>query len=103
MSVLIRGLEIPKNCSECPVALSGKYCRINKTHTTYIKLPMRPEHCPLVELPEHHGDLIDVNEIRWDDHYDSDGNLSKYKIAYSDEMPNPVIKGEELNYEVYRR
>ena len=63
MSVLIRGLEIPKNCSECPVALSGKYCRINKTHTTYIKLPMRPEHCPLVELPEHHGRLIDADRL----------------------------------------
>lgn len=59
MSVLIKGLEIPKNCSECPVALSGKYCRINKTYTTYIKLPMRPEHCPLVE-----GRLIDADEMR---------------------------------------
>lgn len=63
MSVLIRGLEIPKNCSECPVALSGKYCRINQTHTTYIKLPIRPDHCPLTELPEHHGDLIDRNDL----------------------------------------
>lgn len=54
---------MPKNCSECPVALSGKYCRINKTYTTYIKLPIRPDHCPLVELPEHHGRLIDEDEI----------------------------------------
>lgn len=64
MSVLIRGLEIPKNCSECPVALSGKYCRINKTYTTYIKLPIRPDHCPLVELPEHYGRLIDADELK---------------------------------------
>ena len=85
---------MPKNCAECPVALCGKYCRINQTYTTYIKLPFRPDHCPLVELPEHHGDLVDVNEIRWDDHYDSDGNLSKYKIAYSDEMPNAIIEAE---------
>lgn len=34
--------------------------------------------------------LIDADEIRWTDHYDSDGNLSKYKIAFSDEMP-PVV------------
>jgi hypothetical protein len=99
MSVLIKGMRIPKNCAECPVALSGKYCRINQTHTTFVKLPMRPDHCPLVELPEHHGDLVDVNEIRWDDHYDSDGNLSKYKVAYSDEMPDPVIKGDQSNNE----
>lgn len=52
---------MPKNCSECPVALSGKYCRINQTYTTYIKLPIRPDHCPLVELPKHHGRLIDAD------------------------------------------
>lgn len=63
MSVLIRGMQMPKNCAECPVALSGKYCRINKTHTTYIKLPIRPDHCPLVELPEKHGRLIDAEAL----------------------------------------
>lgn len=63
MSVLIKDMQMPKNCSECPVALSGKYCRINKTYTTYIKLPIRPDHCPLTELPEHHGDLIDRNDL----------------------------------------
>lgn len=34
--------------------------------------------------------LIDADEIRWADHYDSDGNLSKYKVAFSDEMPPTV-------------
>lgn len=63
MSVLIKGIQMPKNCAECPVALSGKYCRINKTYTTYIKLPIRPDHCPLVEFPEHHGDLINRNDL----------------------------------------
>ena len=63
MSVLIKGMQMPKNCSECPVALSGKYCRINQTYTTYIKLPIRPNHCPLVELPEHHGRLIDGDKL----------------------------------------
>ena len=64
MSVVIRNMKIPKNCAECPVALCGKYCRINKTYTTYIALPIRPEHCPLVELPEHHGRLIDADEMK---------------------------------------
>ena len=61
MSVLIKGIQIPKNCAECPVALCGKYCRINQTYTTYIELPIRPDHCPLVELPDHHGRLIDAD------------------------------------------
>lgn len=36
------------------------------------------------------GRLINADEIRWADHYDPDGNLSKYKVAYSDEMPPAV-------------
>ena len=64
MSVLIKGMQIPKNCAKCPVVLCGKYCRINQTYTTYIELPIRPDHCPLVELPDHHGRLIDENEVR---------------------------------------
>ena len=64
MSVLIKGMEMPKNCDECPVALCGKYCRINQTYTTYRALPIRPDHCPLVELPEHHGRLIDAEFLK---------------------------------------
>ena len=64
MSILIRGMRMPKNCAECPVALSGKYCRINQTYTTYIKLSVRPDHCPLVELPEKHGRLFDADEVK---------------------------------------
>ena len=64
MSILIRGMRMPNNCAECPVALSGKYCRINQTYTTYIMLSARPDHCPLVELPEKHGRLFDADEVK---------------------------------------
>lgn len=33
MGAYIKGMRPPENCSECPVALSGKYCRINKKGT----------------------------------------------------------------------
>ena len=109
MSVLIKDMKMPISCIECPCSLNLFFCKvydgkpiadassitINGT-TINVK---RPDWCPIVEFSEHHGDLIDVNEILWDDHYDSDGNLSKYKIAYSDEMPDPIIKGEELSNE----
>ena len=47
--------------------------------------------------------MIDADEIRWADHYDSDGNLSKYKVAFSDEMPPtvdavPVIRCMDCKY-----
>jgi len=107
MSVLIKGIQMPQSCSDC--RLNYDQCACSVTGTRWFSDTMvllgfncdeeRLQNCPLVELPEHHGDLVNVNEIRWDDHYDSDGNLSKYKIAYSDEMPDPVIKGEELSNE----
>ena len=47
--------------------------------------------------------LIDADEIRWVDHYGSDGNLSKYKVAFSDEMPPtvdavPVIRCKDCKH-----
>lgn len=102
MSVLIKGMQIPKNCSDCPLNYDMMSCMITGTRwwsDTMVLMDFdyqesRLYDCPLVELPEHHGDLVDVKEIRWDDHYDSDGNLSEYKIAYSDEMPDAIIEAE---------
>lgn len=102
MSVLIKGMQMPKNCSDCPLNYDMMSCMITGTRwwsDTMVLMDFDCQEsclydCPLVELPEHHGDLVDVNEIRWDDHYDSDGNLSKYKIAYSDEMPDAIVEAE---------
>lgn len=81
MSVLIKDMELPKNCSECPVALCGKYCRINQTHATYRELPIRPDDCPLVELPEHHGGLIDVDAAC--DDFDTVNPIYQYWIDWA--------------------
>lgn len=34
--------------------------------------------------------LVNMDDIRWCDQFDHDGNLKPYKIAYSDEMPPEV-------------
>ena len=101
MSVVIKGMKMPDNCSECQLEYDQMLCRIVGYwyEQSYLDIGFDPSkdklpECPLVELPEHHGDLVDVNEIQWDDHYDSDGNLSKYKIAYSDEMPDAIVEAE---------
>lgn len=103
MSVVIKDMEMPESCEECRMLTDAGFCSAKpKDFCGYASefFLIRPDWCPLVEIKPH-GDLVDVNEIRWDDHYDSDGNLSKYKIAYSDEMPNPVIKGEKLSNECF--
>ena len=88
MSVLIKGMQMPEDCFSCPLKEEG-FCNITNAYAGQIY--KRNSDCPLIEVTEHHGDLIDVNEIQW---YDSDGNLSEYKIAYSDEMPDAIVEAE---------
>ena len=69
MSVLIKGWKMPSNCDSCEFMDCEdvsfellKYCRMIGM---YIDDPLvRPYDCPLVELPESHGRLIDENEVR---------------------------------------
>ena len=67
MSVLIRGMEMPENCSVC-WALDdyGDYprCRITEEQRGY-NFPIREKRmgkCPLVPVPLH-GDLIDRDAL----------------------------------------
>lgn len=54
MSVLIRGMEMPKNCTGCPIC-----CGLPYQHRD-VK-GRRPD-CPLIELPPH-GRLIDIKSV----------------------------------------
>ena len=84
MSVFIKGMEMPKNCGTCKAHfLSGNdyVCccltdripkSVAKFHNSKIDLDarkksieavQRPEWCPLVELPEWHGRLIDADAL----------------------------------------
>lgn len=69
MSILIKGMEMPEDCRECPLEQyymnSGETrCRAgNKILADNFKtIPFdgRPDWCPLIEVPAPHGDLIDV-------------------------------------------
>ena len=48
MSILIRGMKMPKTCDDCIVPLSK--CDF---------LQKRAEGCPLVEIPTPHGRLVE--------------------------------------------
>ena len=54
MSVLIKGMEMPKRCGGCP--LRG-VCKQR------IYIEYRPKDCPLIEVPTPHGRLIDADEL----------------------------------------
>lgn len=90
MGVYIKDMKMPENCSECPVALCGKYCRINKTNMIYRTLPIRPEHCPLVEIPKGHGRLIDTDDIYVYDEY----NILKLKMELTEDEAPTIVEAE---------
>ena len=67
MSVLVRGMEMPKNCRECnfcnELNFEGYlwfdfYCRAKDKSFDLDKNKDKPDWCPLIEIPPH-GDLID--------------------------------------------
>ena len=61
MSILIKGMEMPKSCAECPVNMN-----ICKRGYKYLLAHMelydqRADDCPLFPVPPH-GRLIDADE-----------------------------------------
>lgn len=76
--ILIRGMEMPKNCSLCKLAqhrmlACSVMCPITGQTVGYYDEGFHQEDhiCPLVPLPEGHGRLIDADEfierVRMDD------------------------------------
>lgn len=63
MSILINGMEMPKNCADCLFedTYDGYNCRI-ALKTEFWGLGERPSWCPLVEVPPH-GRLIEADNL----------------------------------------
>lgn len=67
-SVIVRGMEMPKDCSKCPCFqynmfnddIDG-YCKALKTKIIYSD-EHRPS-CPLIEIPTPHGRLVDADKL----------------------------------------
>lgn len=63
MSVLIKGMEMPKSCSDCPLEdpYDGYNCRITGRGYNW-GLIERPSDCPIIWVPPH-GRLIDADAL----------------------------------------
>ena len=66
MSVIIKGMKMPKCCAECEFHLTEDIsfeimhqCEIKTGYIDECDIHGFPYDCPLVEIPEKHGDLID--------------------------------------------
>lgn len=73
MSVVIKGMKMPKSCLDCDLTTSicgSLYCIVGKQSDwqlidleEIIYSESRHPKCPLVPLPEKHGRLIDVDAL----------------------------------------
>lgn len=73
MSVVVIGMDMPANCLQCSfvrIVNNHYYCGCNANCMLgeyvgeYLEGVGRHEGCPLVELPEGHGRLIDDSQLR---------------------------------------
>ncbi len=98
MAVLIRGMEMPTRCGECPCAYSteGAYwdtCQAvdDKNDIEQFWKSGRPDWCPLIEIPPH-GDLIDRDA--WCRQLD--GELEMTKLLFDRVYPQLSEMCEEV-------
>ncbi len=64
MSVIVKGMQMPENCPECRFNKQSGFCSAKPPEFAgYTDDWGKQEWCPLVELPEKHGRLIDADKI----------------------------------------
>ena len=78
MSIVVKGMEIPKNCTLCDSI--GLNVAIGCPVMTGIN--GRATDCPLVELPEKHGRLIDADALKAD--YDMGDDCNDCKTGWKE-------------------
>ena len=71
MGVYITGMEMPKNCEECQCSywtegVHHDYCQaVGYDTEIHYGEKDRPQWCPLIEIPEPHGRLIDADALNY--------------------------------------
>ena len=111
MSILIKGMEMPTNCRDCPLKMNcddceGWECVCVPSHHQIGYLDellsdKRRDDCPLVELPPH-GRLIDADALRqtmYHEAFETDSPMQKwdsgcwirYKMFENAEETAPTI------------
>lgn len=65
MSILIKGMKMPKNCDTCDLCYDYIEC-MAASNVIKINFETRPKECPLVEVQEAHGRLIDADALKMD-------------------------------------
>lgn len=102
MSVLVRGMEMPKNCWECNLSDVdddyGRCCLFSGIACLNIG---RQDNCPLVEVQTPHGDLVDRNKLLEKAYYDyneATHDYNRFRIVFEDDIIDaPVVIEGNMN------
>ena len=91
MSVIVKGMEMPKNCEECMAYIcyktwSGDHgdCFCGLTKRDVLNPEKIEDWCPLIEIPPH-GKLIDADRLL------TDRMKSKYYHLPNGDIAIPII------------
>lgn len=76
MSIIVKGMEMPENCFECPCCRHDSRNGYQKEQCNltldvfdagyYERFEGRAQNCPLIALPDHHGRLVDADAFKAD-------------------------------------
>ena len=111
MSILIRGMEMPKNCDECRFCVNGftddapmYECAAQSYENVSVLVEsggkpfdFRPDWCPLIELPPH-GRLIDIKSVEDNKFAIAENDLQRWWNGALDciiDNAQTVIEGSE--------
>ena len=85
MSVIIKGMKMPKSCDSCDLIQFDDegleaHCPLSPYYRWCGTPPdYRPEGCPLVEVPTPHGKVIDGDKLmQWIEHVYGDKDIIKF-------------------------
>ena len=90
MSILIKGKALPKDCGSCDLCDNDGYCYALYGDSLWDALPDGAEYfpdgwkyagCPLVEVPEPHGRLIDRDALNIGEYEREDDDTGTLEIS----------------------
>ena len=91
MSILIKGIEMPKEPWDCPCH-NGENGRCNITQNTCFEIP---KDCPLVEVQTPHGKLVDTNDVKKSFLYRQGDIFTAFHFYHAIDSAPTIIESEE--------
>lgn len=96
MAIYIKGMEMPDHCMECEIAIEDndydKHCPFTKVECVNIA---RQANCPLIEVPEPHGRLVDA-DMAYQETMKYGNHFRKSVLKTIDNLPTVIERSEPL-------